>query len=315
MLLVTGGAGFIGSHLAERLLASGRDVVIVDNFDDFYPRGVKERNLEAVRSAGDVALEEGDIRDAAFLRRVFRDHQVEAVIHLAAMTGVRPSLAEPLLYEDVNVGGTLAVLEAMRAAGVAKMVFGSSSSVYGNYHEVPFRETAKLDRPVSPYAATKKAAELFCSTYHHLHGMDITCLRLFTVFGARQRPDLAIHKFARMILNGETIPVFGDGTSERDYTHVSDIVDGIVRALDRLDGFDIFNLGNSHPVPLAGLIEIIEGAVGAPASIERLPDQPGDVARTCADITHAKEALGYEPKVTLADGVREFVAWYRKEMM
>jgi len=313
-VLVTGGAGFIGSHLVERLVERGEHVVCLDNFDDYYSPEVKRANIAGALASGRVDLVEGDIRDADVCARAMAGGEVRAVVHLAARAGVRPSIEQPGLYVDVNCGGTVNLLEAARrTASVEKFIFGSSSSVYGVNSKVPFSEDDPVDQPISPYAATKRAGELLCHVYHRLYGLPVVCLRFFTVYGPRQRPDLAIHKFTRLIARGEPIPVYGDGTSRRDYTYVSDVADGIVAAIDRAPGergFDIVNLGNSQPVELRELIRIIEGCLGKKAQIERLPDQPGDVPVTYADISRARELLGYEPRVPIAQGIAEFVEWY-----
>ncbi|MCM2358460.1 MAG: GDP-mannose 4,6-dehydratase [Geobacteraceae bacterium] len=320
-ILVTGGAGFIGSHLCERLLSSGHDLVVIDNFNDFYDPNRKRRNIEGVArraaAAGrDFTLCEGDIRDGRFVSALFAQEGPEAVIHLAAMAGVRPSIENPLLYEEVNVRGTMHLLEAARQAGIRPFVFASSSSVYGNNAKVPFAEADRVDRPISPYAATKKAGELICHTYHHLYRMNIACLRFFTVYGPRQRPDLAIHKFTRLILEGRPVQLYGDGSTSRDYTYIDDIIDGVERALDWVCGegarYDIFNLGESRPVELSRLVEIIEAETGNKAIIERLPMQPGDVERTFADIAKSCAMLGYRPTTSIEEGIRAFVRWYRE---
>jgi len=274
-ILVTGAAGFIGSHLCERLLADGRRVVGLDSFDSFYDPKIKRANIAGCLTNSNFRLVEGDIRDAEVVAAALKG--CDLVVHLAARAGVRPSIEDPLLYQDVNVRGTNVILETMRKLGMKKLVFASSSSVYGNIKKVPFSETDVVDNPISPYAATKKAGELICHAYHHLFGMDITCLRFFTVYGARQRPDLAIHKFAKLILAGKSIPVFGDGSMMRDHTYIDDIIAGVVAAIDHCGGYKIYNLGESRPVLLSDLIAVIERAVGKKAMIERLPLQPGDV--------------------------------------
>jgi UDP-glucuronate 4-epimerase len=310
-ILVTGAAGFIGSHLCEALLARGDEVVGLDNFDPFYARAVKEANLAECRKRAAFRLIEGDLRDEALAGQVLADG-IDAVVHLAAKAGVRPSIAEPLLYQDVNVRGTAVLLEAARRAGVKRFIFASSSSVYGNNEKVPFAETDNVDFPISPYAATKKAGELLAHTYAHLYRMGVTCLRFFTVYGPRQRPDLAIHKFTRLISRGEPIPVFGDGSASRDYTYIDDIIDGVLRALDCCNSYRIYNLGEAQPVTLATLIATLEQALGRTARIDRLPAQPGDVERTFADITRARQELGYSPQTALADGIARFVEWFRR---
>ena len=315
-ILVTGGAGFIGSHLVARLLDRGDSVVVLDNFDGYYDPAIKRRNLSHAltgpRSAN-CSLVEGDIRDRPALESLFSGRRFDVVVHLAARAGVRPSIEDPLLYEDVNVKGTANLLEACRKHAVNRFIFGSSSSVYGDSTDVPFSEDAKVDRPVSPYAATKVAGELLGYTYHHLFGLDVFCLRFFTVYGPRQRPEMAIHKFTRLILDGKTLPRFGDGRTERDYTYIDDILDGLVKSIDKVKGYDIFNLGESRRVSLSRLIEVIEHETGAKARVESLPDQPGDVRMTCADIGKARRLLGYDPRVPIEEGVRRFVTWLRSE--
>ncbi|HKY32805.1 MAG TPA: NAD-dependent epimerase/dehydratase family protein [Candidatus Polarisedimenticolia bacterium] len=314
-ILVTGAAGFIGSHLTGRLLGRGDRVVALDNFDSFYDPGIKRRNLSAAAAgAGErFTLVEGDLRDRATLEALFQAHRPDAVVHLAARAGVRPSIEDPLLYDDVNVKGTALLLEACRRHGTGKMVFGSSSSVYGDTTAVPFSEDARVDRPVSPYAATKAANELQCHAYHHLFGLDVFCLRFFTVYGPRQRPEMAIHKFARLMMQGRPVPRFGDGATERDYTYIDDIMDGVIKALDRVKGYRIYNLGESKSVPLAYLIELLQKELGVRAIIEPLPNQPGDVRMTCADISRARAELGYDPGVPIEEGIRRFAAWLKAE--
>lgn len=318
-ILVTGGAGFIGSHLCERLVRDGHDVVIIDNFNDFYDPEIKRRNIgevmETAHDCGrDVILCEGDIRDGEWVSAIFVQEAPQAVIHLAAAAGVRPSIEKPLYYEEVNVRGTMHLLEAARGSGICRFIFASSSSVYGDNPKVPFAESDPVDRPISPYAATKKAGELICHVYHHLYAMNIACLRFFTVYGPRQRPDLAISKFTSMISQGKPIPFYGDGTSSRDYTYITDIIDGVLGAFAWVcaDGhrYDIFNLGESQPVELRRLVEIIAAETGKTAAIERLPHQPGDVQRTFADIAKSCSVLGYRPTTSIEMGIREFVRWY-----
>lgn len=309
-VLVTGGAGFIGSQVCGALIARGDEVVVLDNFNDFYDPAIKRRNTETL---DETRIVEGDIRDAELVAKLFEEESFDAVIHLAAMAGVRPSLLDPLLYEDVNVRGTLVLLEQVRQQPGMKFVFASSSSVYGSNEKVPFEETEDIHRPVSPYAATKRAGELVCYTFHHLYGIPISCLRFFTVFGPRQRPEMAIHKFVRMTLNGEPIPFFGDGSSRRDYTYVDDIVDGVVRSLDRCEGYEIYNLGEATTTSLAELVELIEEACGVAPILDRQPNQPGDVPITYADVSKAREKLGYKPSMTVREGLERFVAWYRAQ--
>jgi UDP-glucuronate 4-epimerase len=312
-ILVTGGAGFIGSHVVEGLAERGDDVVCLDNFNDYYAPDLKRRNIQGALATGRVTLLEGDIRDAELCRSAVADNDVTALIHLAARAGVRPSIEEPALYEEVNGLGTVNLLEVAREAGVEKFVFGSSSSVYGVNSKIPFSEDDPVTQPISPYAATKRAGELMCHVYHHLYDLPVVCLRFFTVYGPRQRPDLAIHKFARLIEAGEPIPMYGDGTSRRDYTYVSDIVDGVLAALDRPLEFEIINLGNSDPIELGELIRIIEEAMGKEARIEQLPEQPGDVPVTYADVSKARRLLGYDPQFPIRQGIERFVQWFRGE--
>ena len=310
-ILVTGGAGFVGSHLCEALLRDHHDVIALDSFDDFYDPKIKRRNLEAALASERFHLVEGDIREAELVEQVL-GQGVDGVVHLAARAGVRPSIQRPVLYAEVNVLGTTVLLEACRRHGVSKFVFASSSSVYGNNEKIPFAEGDPVDDPISPYAATKKAGELLCHAYYHLYGMAVTCLRLFTVYGPRQRPDLAIHKFARLIEAGRPIPVFGDGSMMRDYTYIDDIVDGITRAMARCDGYRVYNLGESRPVALSALITGLEAALGKKAIIDHQPRQPGDVNRTYADVTLATRDLGYNPATDLRFGLEKFVQWLRE---
>ena len=310
-VLVTGAAGFIGSTLVDRLLAEGREVLGLDSFDPFYPEAHKRANLAgALRSPG-FRLEVADIRDPDALGRLLAGARVDAIVHLAALAGVRPSLERPAAYADVNVRGTAEVAGAAVRHGVPRMLFASSSSVYGARGEGsgPFVETEPADRPVSPYAATKRAAELLLHAFHAAHGLAVTCARIFTAYGPRQRPDLAIRKFAERMRRGDPIPVYGDGHSMRDFTYIDDLVDGLVRALDRDLGFSILNFGAGHTVPLLEVIERLERALGAKARIEWLPAQAGDVPRTWADVTAARRAVGYAPRVPLAEGLARFVAW------
>jgi UDP-glucuronate 4-epimerase len=313
-ILVTGGAGFIGSHLVEHLLAEGHwRVHVVDDFNDFYDPAVKRANVAAHASDERFRLTEADIRDRAALEKVFADTEFACVVHLAARAGVRPSLSEPLLYNETNVTGTLNLLEFARARGVPQFVFGSSSSVYGANAKVPFSEDDSVRHPISPYAATKAAGELLCHTYAHLYGVRCVALRFFTVYGARQRPDLAIHKFARLISEGRSIPVFGDGTTRRDYTYIDDIIAG-VRAAINYDGtqFEAINLGESRTVELRELISLLERELGRAATIDRQPPQPGDVPQTFADISKARRLLGYNPQTQIEEGIRRFVRWYKR---
>lgn len=310
-ILVTGGAGFIGSHLCEALLARGEHVVALDNFDPFYDPQIKRANLAGCLASPLFTLAEGDIRDIEQVGEVFADGDFDIIVHLAARAGVRSSMEDPLAYQDVNVRGTMVLLEAARQFEVKKFIFASSSSVYGNNPKVPFSESDCVDFPISPYAATKKACELICHTYSHLYGIDLTSLRFFTVYGPRQRPDLAIHTFTRLIEAGRPIPVFGDGSSRRDYTYIDDIIQGVLAAMDRCQGYRIYNLGHSQPVRLAELIERLELVLGKKAKIDRQPAQPGDVDCTYADVSRARAELGYEPKVRLEEGLERFAAWFR----
>lgn len=316
-ILLTGGAGFIGSHLAEALLHRKAQLSIVDNLDDFYSQEWKRANLEEVRRAGEHEFSAVDICDMKSLRETMSRFRPHIVIHLAARAGVRPSIEQPRLYEQVNVSGTVNLLELCRELGVQKFIFGSSSSVYGATSKAPFSEDHVEGRPISPYAATKLSGELFCYTYAHLFRIPIVCLRFFTVYGPRQRPDLAIRKFVAQMEAGKPIPVFGDGSTGRDYTHVQDIVAGILGALDFRFGslsdvpFDVFNLGNSHPVSLTDLLLLLERLTGKKAIREQKPPQPGDVPLTWADISKSSRLLNYHPKVTLEEGLKGFVSWYR----
>ncbi len=311
-VLITGGAGFIGSHLAQRLLADGARVTVLDNLDPFYDVRQKHRNLEELAAAGGsrFGFHEGDLRDPAACRRAVTGADV--VVHLAALAGVRPSIQDPIRYWDVNLVGTETLLQAIDRKDVV-FVFGSSSSVYGGNTKVPFAESDNVDRPVSPYAATKKAGEVQCHAWHHLRGNRVVCLRFFTVYGPRQRPEMAIHQFARNITDGAPIPFFGDGSSRRDYTYVEDIVAGVVAAMAPVRPYAIYNLGGSATTTLAELVQHLERALGRRATLQRLPDQPGDVPTTWADVTLAGRELGYRPAVPLATGIDRFCAWYLAE--
>lgn len=317
LLLVTGCAGFIGSHLTERLLASGYRVVGVDNFDSFYARRIKERNLSLAKKHANFSFIEADIRQTDWLNEINAD--VDTVIHLAGKAGVRPSIEQPSDYISTNIVGTHNLLGWMRARGISKMVFASSSSVYGNNEKIPFSETDSVDQPISPYAFTKRSCELLNHTYHHLYGMGIINLRFFTVYGERQRPDLAIHKFVGMMANDEPITMYGTGDTSRDYTYVSDIVDGIVAALDYLNQhpgtYEIVNLGNQNPVTLQNLVQTLYRLMDKEPQVANLPKQAGDVERTFADVSKAARLFGYQPRVSLEDGLRRFVTWYRKELL
>ena len=308
-ILVTGGAGFIGSHLCEYLLKSDHKVVCVDNFNGFYAPGIKEQNISSIINREDFNLFRADIRDKSGLAEIFKESKPDLVIHLAAMAGVRPSIADPFLYYDVNVNGTLTVLETMRQFGVRRMIFASSSSVYGNNSKLPFSESDAVDSPISPYASSKRACELLCSTYHSLYRFDIFCLRFFTVYGPRQRPDLAIHSFTNKILDNRPIQIFGDGNSVRDYTYIEDTLQGINNSISRLKGFDIYNIGESRKISLTEVIETIENALGKKATKEFLPSQAGDVNATFADISKARKELDYNPSFDFKKGIAEFIRW------
>ena len=311
-VLITGGAGFIGSHLTRRLLGRGERVTALDSFNDYYDPAIKRHNVAEFVPRDDYRLVEGDIRDQALVDRLFAESGFSAVVHLAARAGVRPSLREPILYEDVNCIGTLRLLEAARHHGPANFVFGSSSSVYGINTKVPFAEDDPVEQPISPYATTKRSGELLCFNYHHLYGLRTSCLRFFTVYGPAQRPEMAIHKFTDLLARGETIPLYGDGSSRRDYTYVDDIVDGVVAAMDLAPGFEILNLGGAETTGLADLVRWLAEELAVEPRIEYLPDQPGDVPITYADVTKAARLLGYAPKVPIREGLRRFVAWYQQ---
>jgi UDP-glucuronate 4-epimerase len=310
-ILVTGGAGFIGSHLVEKLLAAGHDVAILDDFNDFYDPQIKHANIgDFVK---DVAVHHVDLRDSASVRNLFHREKFETIAHLAARAGVRPSIQHPQLYYDTNVTGTLHLLDAARVIGVERFIFASSSSVYGISKTVPFSEDQHLTQTLSPYAATKIAGEFLCSTYSHLYQMRVVALRYFTVYGPRQRPDLAIHQFTRRVYASQPIDQFGNGTTRRDYTYIDDVIQGTMAAL-KYDGplFDIFNLGESDTIQLKDLIAAIEKALGKKAKINRLPEQPGDMPLTCADISKARKLLGYNPATPLSDGLPRFIDWFLK---
>lgn len=308
-ILVTGGAGFIGSHVVRRLARAGHDVTALDDFNDFYDPAIKRANLSGLN--GNVSIIEADIRNFAQTNEVIAQGGFKKIIHIAARAGVRPSVKNPQLYIDTNITGTYNLLEAARAAGTAQFVFASSSSVYGLATKVPFSEDLPLPQTLSPYAATKLAAEHLCGNYSHLYGLRVVCLRFFTVYGPSQRPDLAIHKFTDAIHHGRTIPQFGDGTTRRDYTYIDDIVQGVMGALNySRTPFEIFNLGESETTTLSDLIALIEDGLGKKAVIERLPEQQGDMPLTCADISKARALLGYNPQVKIHEGIPKFIDWY-----
>jgi UDP-glucuronate 4-epimerase len=318
-VLVTGAAGFIGSHVCDMLLASGHAVIGLDNFDPYYPREEKENNLAEALASADFSFVEGDIRDGDIVARILHEHDISLIVHLAARAGVRASLLAPEEFFDVNVRGTVVLLEAVRKAGVKNFIFASSSSVYGDRSEVPFRESDSTDRPLSPYGASKKAGEATCYTYHHLYGLNIACLRFFTVYGPRQRPDLAIRKFAELALADRPIPVFGDGSSRRDYTHIRDILTGIKGAMawgERTGAarYGIFNLGSNSPVTLNNLLQHLEDALQIPLKREYHPPQPGDVFQTYADTTLAERELGFQHTVPFKEGLSDFCQWLRRRL-
>ncbi|MGD9631535.1 MAG: GDP-mannose 4,6-dehydratase [Pyrinomonadaceae bacterium] len=311
-ILLTGGAGFIGSHLAERLLAEGTwNLTIVDDLNDFYSPVIKRANLEAIGRTGEFRFREADIRSPENLAKIFDEGSFDIIVHLAARAGVRPSLKEPRLYAETNINGTLNLLELARDHGVGQFVFGSSSSVYGINEKVPFAEDDPIRNPISPYASTKAAGELICHTYSHLFDIRTVCLRFFTVYGARQRPDLAIHKFSRLIRDGKPIQLFGDGTTRRDYTYIDDIISGVRAAMDYdASMHEVINLGESETTELSRLIELLEESLGKKAVIDQQPMQPGDVPITYADISKARKLLGYDPKTKVEEGIPKFVDWF-----
>jgi UDP-glucuronate 4-epimerase len=309
-ILVTGGAGFIGSHLCERLLKQGKKIICVDDLNAYYNPKFKLENLKILRKYGNFRFAKADITKKSRLDNLFRKNKIEKVVHLAARAGVRPSIDHPYLYESVDIKGTIHLLELARKHKVKQFIFGSSSSVYG-LNKAPFNEGQKT-MPISQYAACKAAGELFCYTYHQLYGIPVTCLRFFTVYGPRGRPDMAPYKFTELIAKGKAIPVYGDGTSRRDYTYVDDIVDGVIKALNRNFKFEIFNLGESNTVQLKHFISLIEKNLGRKAKIKRIPNQPGDVPITYADLKKSRQKLGYKPKIKIEEGMRRFVKWYKE---
>lgn len=314
--LITGGAGFIGSSLADDLLEKNNRVVVIDNFCDFYDPKIKENNIKNALNKENYKLYRGDIRDKELLNKIFSENNIDIVVHLAAMAGVRPSIENPVLYQEVNCLGTQNILECMKEKRIMNLVMASSSSVYGNSKTVPFKESDRVDFAISPYAATKKANEVMTHVYHKLYNMNVIMLRFFTVYGPRQRPDLAINKFTRLMLEGKKIPMFGDGSTSRDYTYIGDIVDGIERSvnycLNNSNVYEILNLGNSSPVSLKEMINIIGKCLNVVPDIEELPMQPGDVDRTYACIDKAKDMIGYNPQTSFEEGIKKFVKWYRR---
>ena len=313
---ITGGAGFIGSTLSEKLIEKGNKVVVIDNFCDFYDPKIKENNVKELLKNTNFKLYRADIRDREAVKKIFDENKIDVVMNLAAMAGVRPSIENPCLYQEVNCLGLQNILEEMKLHNVKNGVLASSSSVYGNCKEVPFREDMIVDYAISPYAATKKANEVMAHVYHKLYDMNIIMLRFFTVYGPKQRPDLAINKFTRLMLEGKEIPMFGDGTTSRDYTYIDDIVDGIIKSceytLNNKDVYEILNIGNSSPTSLKEMIEIIGKTLNVEPKIKQLPMQPGDVDRTYADVSKAKKLIGYEPKTIFEEGIKKFVEWYKE---
>jgi len=311
-ILLTGAAGFIGSHLTEKLLQQGHQITGLDNFDDFYDPKIKRRNIADSLKNKNFKLAEADIRDKNAVNKTL-DESFDCIVHLAAKAGVRPSIDQPNLYADVNINGTIVLLDAVKKFNIKKFIFGSSSSVYGNNKKVPFAESDNVDYPISPYAATKKAAELICHTYHHLYNIDITCLRFFTVYGPRQRPDLAIHKFAALMLKDKPILIYGDGSFKRDFTYIDDIIQGTTAAINKCSGYQIYNLGEAKTISVNQLITELEFALGKKAEKKYLPPQLGDVAQTYADVTKAKQQLGYNPNTNIKTGLEKFVTWLKKQ--
>lgn len=315
--LITGGAGFIGSSLSEQLLNNNEKVIIIDNFCDFYNPNIKERNIDNIKNNTNFKLYKVDIRDRLSIKKVFDENKIDVVVNLAAMAGVRPSIENPILYQEVNCLGLQNILEEMKLHNVKNGVFASSSSVYGNGKEVPFRENMVVDYAISPYAATKKANEVMAHVYHKLYNMNIIMLRFFTVYGPKQRPDLAINKFTRLMIEGKEIPMFGNGNTSRDYTYIDDIVEGIIKSceicLSNKNVYEILNLGNSNPISLIDMIRTIGETLEIEPKIEQLPMQAGDVETTFADITKAKKLIGYEPKTPFYNGIKKFVEWYKEE--
>lgn len=311
--LITGGAGFIGSHLLEILLKKNESIISLDNFDDYYDPSIKKENIRGFKNHPKFKLYREDIRDFKTLENIFEKEKPDKIVHLAAKVGVRPSIENPFIYEEVNIKGTLNLLELARRYKIENFVYASSSSVYGGNKKIPFSENDPINFPISLYGATKKAAELLCYSYHHLYNLNVTCLRFFTVYGPRGRPDMAPYKFTELILEEKELPMFGDGSSQRDYTYIDDIINGIIACLDKKFGYEIINLGNSHPIFLKDFIKIIEEATGKKAKIKQLPTQSGDMTITYADISKAKKLLGYDPKIRPEEGMKRFIKWYKKK--
>jgi UDP-glucuronate 4-epimerase len=310
--LVTGGAGFIGSHLCEKLVQNGDHVISLDNFDPYYDPRIKRNNIQYLLSHPHFTCIEGSILNWRLLKNIFSEKSIHAVIHLAARAGVRPSIQKPRLYQKINIQGTVNLLEMSAKWHISKFILASSSSVYGKQEKIPFSEDDPVDNPISPYAASKKACELLSFTYHSLYGLSVTCLRFFTVYGPRQRPDMAIHKFTKCIFDGKVIPFYGDGKSRRDYTYISDIIHGIEKAIEKCQGYTIYNLGESKTIELDRLIKLLEKASGLSAKIKYFPNQPGDVPITYADVSRARAELGYNPQVSIEEGIPKFMEWFKK---
>lgn len=312
-IIVTGGAGFIGSYICEKLINLGFRVICIDNFDDFYSPEIKEDNIRGIINNNNFKLYRSDICNLDGLEEIFLKNDIEVVIHLAAKAGVRPSIKNPLIYQKVNVLGTMNLLECCKKYNIPKFIFASSSSVYGESKKIPFSEDDNVDHPVSPYAATKKAGELICYTYHSLYKISVYCFRFFTVYGPRQRPEMAIHKFTRQVLSGREIEIYGNGSSYRDYTYIDDVVSGVVNSMDKIKGFEIINLGNSDTIKLIDLVKLIETATGEKAILKFVNRQPGDVSMTCADIRKARKMLKYFPETSIGEGLTKFVSWYKEK--
>ena len=312
-IIVTGGAGFIGSYICEKLINLGFRVICIDNFDDFYSPEIKEDNIRGIINNNNFKLYRSDICNLDGLEEIFLKNDIEVVIHLAAKAGVRPSIKNPLIYQKVNVLGTMNLLECCKKYNIPKFIFASSSSVYGESKKIPFSEDDNVDHPVSPYAATKKAGELICYTYHSLYKISVYCFRFFTVYGPRQRPEMAIHKFTRQVLSGREIEIYGNGSSYRDYTYIDDVVSGVVNSMDKIKGFEIINLGNSDTIKLIDLVKLIETATGEKAILKFVNRQPGDVSMTCAVIRKARKMLKYFPETSIGEGLTKFVSWYKEK--
>jgi len=310
--LVTGGAGFIGSTLCEKLIALNQKIICIDNFNNFYNPLIKKNNIANLTKDKNFVLYEADICNRNSLKKIFEENKIDLVVHLAAMAGVRPSIENPLLYEKVNIEGTINILECLRENNIKKMIFASSSSVYGGNKKIPFSEEDKVDNPISPYAATKKAGELICYTYHHLYDITTYCLRFFTVYGPRQRPEMAIHKFTRQIFSSNEISMFGDGSTSRDYTYIDDIVTGVINCMQNIKGYEIINLGNSRPTSLINLIKLLEKASKKQAVIKKEQMKPGDVFTTFADISKASKLINYSPETSIEEGINKFILWYKQ---